>query len=307
MATAKKRAPKQKRALGTGLSALMGGTVSTKAPAKAVAKSAAPTGTTQAQTLPIEMLHANPSQPRTKFSDENLKELANSIKVSGVLQSILVRPSPSKKGEYEIIAGERRWRAAQIAALHEVPVTIRELDDTAVLQVALVENLQRADLNPVEEARGYQRLIDDYGHTANEVARVVGKSRPHVANSIRLLNLPKPVLAFLESGELAPGHVRPLIGLPDATAKAKQMVKEGLTARDAERMGRSRSGKRKSSAAAPTKKTADTVELESSLAAALGNPVTITDRGGSGEVRIVFKTYDALDKIISNIVGDSFK
>jgi ParB family chromosome partitioning protein len=213
--------------LGRGLSALLGDDSEPAAlgAANTVAGSHA---------VPIEYLHRSRFQPRRNFDAEQIEALAASIRAQGVLQPLLVRPHPDRAGEYEILAGERRWRAAQAAQLTEMPVLVRDITNRQALEIALVENVQRQDLNAIEEAQGYQRLITEFGHTQEEIARVTGKSRPHITNTLRLLNLPEEVLALVEEGELSPGHVRPLIGRADAILVAQEAVRRELSVRQVE-------------------------------------------------------------------------
>src|SRR6201996_824284 len=182
-----------------------------------------------ARETPIELIHRNPDQPRRDFAEEDIESLAASIRERGVLQPILVRPMPGKAGEFEIVAGERRWRAAQRAGLHAMPVVVRDLDDLAAFEIAIIENVQRTDLNPIEEAMGYRTLIEKFGRTQDAVAQTVGKSRSHVANAIRLLALPDSMQVDLRSGRLTAGHARALASAPDAAALAGRVIDEGLS------------------------------------------------------------------------------
>ena len=221
----------QSRGLGRGLSALMADVHdATEAP--------------EAQTpqpdlrVPVEKVHPNPDQPRRHFDDEALADLARSIAEKGIIQPLIVRESPRESGAYEIVAGERRWRAAQIAKLHEVPVLLRSFTDIEVLEVAIIENIQRADLNPVEEASGYSQLMTKFGHTQEKLADVLGKSRSHIANAVRLLNLPEDVQEHLRQGRLSAGHARALITAPDASALARQIIQKGLSVRETEKLAK---------------------------------------------------------------------
>jgi ParB family chromosome partitioning protein len=253
------------------------------------------------RTLPVAQLTPSPLQPRKHFPPETLEELASSIREKGVLQPVLVRP----KGEasYEIIAGERRWRAAQIAGVHELPVIVRELTDGQVLEVALIENIQREDLNPVEEARAFKALLDKFGHTQDKLARVVGKSRSHLANSLRLLGLPATVLGRLEAGTLSAGHARTLIGRSDAEALAARIVEAGLSVRATEDLVRE--GMPAAQGRAPPRKPekdADTRGLEKDLGDKLGLSVRINPRGAEGgEVRIAYRTLEQLEDICARL------
>ncbi len=257
-------------------------------------------GSANHRIVAIEMLEPNPSQPRRFFSEESLRELADSIKEHGVLQALLVRPKEGTQGRYQIIAGERRWRASQKAGLHELPVHIQEMSDGKVLEVALVENLQRSDLNPLEEAEGYKRLIDQYGHTQEKVAELVSKSRSHVANMVRLLTLPPGVQVLLRSGKLSGGHARALITAKDPDALARQVIAEDLSVRDTEKLaaeaaGRSAPGKSSSKKGAP--KDVDTLALENEITKALGMRVVIDVKGQGGQLHVEFKSLDQLDEI----------
>jgi len=250
---------------------------------------------------PIEMLHPNPNQPRRDFSGPELEELAASIRKRGVIQPVIVRPDPIRPGDYQIVAGERRWRAAQRAQLHNVPVVVRDLDDRTVLEVALIENIQRADLNPVEEATGYKALIDAHSYTQENLAEIVGKSRSHLANTLRLLGLPDPVLAMLREGKLTAGHARALIGAPDPAALARTAVARQLTVRQLEALAQRRPGadsRRRRKRPMP-EKDADTRLLEGDLSAAIGLRVSIDHSvsDGSGELRIRYRSLDDLDRV----------
>lgn len=257
-----------------------------------------------ARELPVEQLHPGRFQPRSHFDDDELNALVESVRAKGILQPILVRRDPVQDNLYEIIAGERRWRAAQKAQLHEVPVIIRELDDRAALEVALIENIQREDLSPIEEAEGYQRLIDHFSHTQEALATAVGKSRSHVTNLLRLLSLPEEVRGMVDRGELTAGHARALVGRKDAVALAREIAKEGMTVRDIE----SRVSK-KSSAKAPrsakAQKSADTIALERDVSDAIGLKVTINAKGdeysGRGTISIEYKNLDQLDDVLTRL------
>lgn len=254
----------------------------------------------------IEKIHPGRLQPRQVFDEEALGELAASIRAHGLLQPLLVREDSEKPGMYEIIAGERRWRAAQKAQLHEVPVNVLTLDDAKVLEVGLVENLQREDLNPVEEARGYKKLTEDYGHTQEKLAEILGKSRPHVANMMRLLGLPDKVLGFLEKGEISAGHARALLTSKDALATAKKVISQGLSVRQTEALVAKEAGrpekKKSGSSASATAKDADTIALEEELSSFLGMRVTISPTGdGAGTVQVAYKTLDQLDDVVHRL------
>ncbi|HVZ68659.1 MAG TPA: ParB/RepB/Spo0J family partition protein [Rhizomicrobium sp.] len=270
--------------LGRGLSALIGDDI---APARADAKGA--------RTLPIAFLKPNPNQPRKNFAEAELEDLANSIREKGVLQPILVRPVKGASDSYEIVAGERRWRAAQRAKLHDVPVVVRELDDGEALELAIVENVQRADLNAIEEAAAYQELIGRFAYTQERIAQEVGKSRSHVANTLRLLKLPEAVQAMLRDGRLTAGHARTLIGVPDPEARAKAIIDAELNVRQAEqRSDQARKGLEKKG----FEKDPNTLALEKRLSDVLGLQVEIHDRGKKGgEVKVRYKTLEQLDEV----------
>ncbi|MCB1481788.1 MAG: ParB/RepB/Spo0J family partition protein [Rhodobiaceae bacterium] len=253
--------------------------------------------------VPIEMIVPNPRNPRQEFDEEELQDLVNSVLEKGVVQPLLVRNSPEGNGRYELIAGERRWRAAQRAGLHEVPCLIHDVDDREALELAIIENVQRADLNALEEALGYQRLIEDYSYSQNDLARVIGKSRSHVANTLRLLKLPDDVLALLRSGKLTAGHARTLVSLPDPSAAAQRIVESGLSVRQAEEAAGKDAGRPAKKAKAPETKSTDTLALEKRLTDILGLVVTINDKGGAGEVRIRYRDLEQLDRICSLLEG----
>ncbi|MEO1533062.1 MAG: ParB/RepB/Spo0J family partition protein, partial [Pseudomonadota bacterium] len=229
----------ERKGLGRGLSALLGDVDAATggAPATATTPGASPGASADGVgTLPIELIHPNPDQPRRQFTEEELSELANSIQERGVIQPLVVRPHPEKTKEYQIVAGERRWRAAQRAGLHALPVTIRELDDQAVLEIAIVENVQRQDLNPLEEAEGYAQLVERFGYTQEALARVIGKSRSHLANTMRLNAVPEPVKQHLRDGSLSAGHARALLAAADPVALATRVVAQGLSVRQSVRL-----------------------------------------------------------------------
>ena len=252
------------------------------------------------QNIPVERIEPNPEQPRRTFSQDRLEELAASIREKGVIQPLILRRNPRDPEKYEIVAGERRWRAAQLAQLHEVPAVIRELDDTEVLEVAIIENIQRSDLNPVEEAAGYRQLMDRFGHTQEKLAEALGKSRSHIANLLRLLNLPDDVLALLRDGEISTGHARALITTDDPSALAKEVVAKGLSVRQTEALAK---GPKPSVSAKPKaekpEKDADTRALEQDLSAAVGMSVVINHDLDmeSGAVVIKYKSLEDLDEL----------
>jgi ParB family chromosome partitioning protein len=275
------------RGLGRGLSALLG--EGAEAPSAADA--------TRLRTVPTAFLKPSRFQPRRVFDNDELKGLAESIREKGVLQPIVVRPGASPES-FEIVAGERRWRAAQLAKLHEVPVIVRTLSDVQSLELAIIENVQRADLNPIEEGAAYQDLVDRFRYTQEQVAEVVGKSRSHVANTIRLLKLPESVRDLIGAGKITAGHARALIGRPNPEALAREIVARDLNVREVERKTRGPKGK----AAKPIRKDADTKALELSLSNSLGMNVHIEHKNGKGGmVQIAYKTLEQLDEIIRRL------
>ncbi len=256
-------------------------------------------------TVPIEKLQANPDQPRRRFAQEQLDELAASVKEKGIIQPLIVRSIAG--GQYEIVAGERRWRAAQMAQLHDIPVIIRELDDTEVLEVAIIENIQRADLNAVEEAAGFKQLMDRFGHTQEKLAEALGKSRSHIANLLRLLSLPMDVQTLVIEGKLSAGHARALITAEDPSELAKQVVRDGLSVRATEALVKKQQGgpdkpalKSKNLNAG---KDADTRALEKDLSAILAMKVTINHKPGSetGQVVLSYENLDQLDDLCAKL------
>jgi len=292
------------RGLGRGLSALLG-----EQPTAPLAKSSeTPKEDTEKSSgvleTPIEFLVRNSDQPRRIFAEADIDDLAASIKEKGVLQPILVRSAPGLLGKYQIIAGERRWRASQKAGLHTVPIIIHEMDDLEVLEVAIVENVQRADLNPIEEARAYRMLMDRFGRTQEALSQVVSKSRSHIANILRLLSLPEVVQDHVLQGRLSAGHARALITAENPEFLADRIIKEGLSVRQAEALLKESvspaSGGSKSHA--PKVKSADNTALEQNLAQALGVKVNLDDRGGHGELRISYGRLEQLDEICRRLL-----
>ncbi|MET0181731.1 MAG: ParB/RepB/Spo0J family partition protein [Caulobacterales bacterium] len=262
-----------------------------------------------ARNLPIDLIQRNPNQPRRHFDEAELSELADSIKAHGVLQPILVRPIA--EGRFEIVAGERRWRAAQRASLHTIPAVIRELDEAEVLEIGIIENVQRSDLNPIEEALGFQALIDRFQRTQQDIADVVGKSRPHIANMLRLLALPDELQEMVRDGRLSAGHARAILTAPNPRELAQRAIAEGLSVREIERLASAakdeRHGPRASHPSAPPiEKDADTCALEKRLSDALGLAVTIADKNGQGDVKISYRTLEQLDDIARRLSGSSF-
>ncbi|MFL5092768.1 MAG: ParB/RepB/Spo0J family partition protein [Xanthobacteraceae bacterium] len=254
--------------------------------------------------VPIEFLKPNPRNPRRMFAESELDELAASIRERGIIQPILVRTVRGAADVYEIIAGERRWRAAQRAGMHDVPVVLLEVGDREALELAIIENVQRTDLNALEEALGYQALMEEFGHGQDEVAKIVGKSRPHVGNTLRLLKLPDAVKAFLAENKISAGHARALLGQPDPEALARAIVEKGLNVRQLEALTQeraSKAGKAPKRARPRVEKDADTVVLEKRLSDALGLVVTIEHRGDGGELRIRYRSLEQLDAVIGRL------
>jgi ParB family transcriptional regulator, chromosome partitioning protein len=295
-----------RRGLGRGLSALLGEEEIATAEATPAAPGAA-TGGPGVRDIPIELLRRNPDQPRWLFSEEELDELAASIRDKGILQPILVRPG--RGGEFEIVAGERRWRAAQKAQLNTIPALVRELSDVQVLEIGVIENVQRADLSPIEEASAYKQLMDRFGRTQDAVAEAVGKSRSHVANTLRLLALPDKVREHLLEGRLSAGHARAIATAPNAEALAEQIVSQGLSVREAEALGRAAPGKPAKKGGKPGRskgKDVNTIDLENSLSDALGMDVQIADRDGVGALTIRYETLEQLDHLCRKLMGSGF-
>ncbi|WP_412564863.1 ParB/RepB/Spo0J family partition protein [Thalassobius sp. MITS945101] len=291
------------RGLGRGLSALM---ADVTPPAAAPAEGQGEAARRPDMMVPIEKVHPNPDQPRRTFTQDQLDELAASIKEKGIIQPLVVRPMPGKPGAFEIVAGERRWRAAQLAMQHTVPVVVRDFDDTEVLEVAIIENIQRADLNPVEEAAGYKALMEKFGHTQEKLSEVLGKSRSYIANLVRLLQLPDEVQEFLRDGKLSAGHARALITADDAVTLAKKVIHSGLSVRETERLAKKGVAEvfgadkpKAKPARKAVEKDADTRALEADLSAALRMKVSIEhDAGGeSGKLVISYDDFDGLDEL----------
>ena len=254
--------------------------------------------------IPIEFLKANPRNPRRTFSDAELDELSSSIKQHGVIQPIVVRPVKGATDRFEIIAGERRWRASQRAGLHDVPIVTVEVTDSAALEIAIIENVQRSDLNAMEEAQGYHALATEYKHSAEEIAKLVGKSRSHVANMMRLTRLPDQVQAYIAEGKLSAGHARALINLPDPAAAAKRIVEEGLNVRQTEALAHEEGvpeRKPQKTRGAATAKDSDTVALEKRVSDVLGLKVSVDHRDPGGTVQIKYKDLDQLDEILRRL------
>jgi len=285
---------KKQRGLGRGLSALMADVTeettrqeSGSAPRRADL------------VVPIERIEPNPDQPRRDFTPEQLEDLSNSIREKGVIQPLIVRKKADDR--YEIVAGERRWRASQMAQLHELPIIVRDYDDTEVLEIAIIENIQRADLNPVEEAMGYRQLMQKFGHTQEKVSEALGKSRSHIANLMRLLNLPDDVQVMLREGHLSAGHARALVTSVNASELARKVVKDGLSVRQTEKLAKKTGSlvEQNKKSRPKTHKDADTVSLEGDLSANLGMKVAVehVSGGENGKITITYQTLDQLDEL----------
>jgi ParB family chromosome partitioning protein len=282
----------QKRRLGRGLAALIGDDTTEEAVVH---------DTRSLRHMPIDLLHANPNNPRKHFKEDELDDLSRSIREKGLLQPLVVRRRSD--GAYEIVAGERRWRAAQRAGVHEIPVLIRELSDGEALEIALIENIQRSDLNAIEEARGYTQLMEQFSYTQTQLAESVGKSRSHIANTMRLLSLPEAVKAYIEQGTLTAGHARALVATDSAEQLAEQIIKLGLTVRDAEELSRQHgTGGQSGSARSQREKSADTRALERDLSETLGLKVDVADKGKhGGTVSIRYASLEQLDDICARL------
>jgi ParB family chromosome partitioning protein len=279
--------------LGRGLAALIGDMQSTEG-ARLVDNNGG------LRRLPVDFLIANRANPRHEFNADELEELTNSIREKGVMQPLLVRPTRDPN-QFEIIAGERRWRASQRAGLNEVPVLVRDVSDKEALELAIIENVQRVDLNPLEEAMGYAQLIEQFDYTQNDLAQVIGKSRSHVANTLRLMKLPEDVRSMVSRGELTAGHARTLITVDDPTAMAKRIVGGGLSVREAEALSQDRPDAARKKAM-PVVKDADTQALEKRLSDVLGLHVAIDHKDQGGRVEIRYRTLDQLDAVCAKLV-----
>lgn len=278
----------QKKRLGRGLAALIGDDTTEEAVLQDIRS---------LRHMPVELLHPSPNNPRKFFVDADLDDLAKSIGEKGLLQPLVVRTRAD--GEYEIVAGERRWRAAQRAGLHDIPVLIREFSDGEALEIALIENIQRSDLNPLEEARAYNLLLEQFSYTQQQLAESVGKSRSHIANTLRLLNLPDSVRRQIEAGKLTAGHARTLVATDSPAELAEQIIKLGLSVREAESLTREASPKPR---APKPEKNADTRALERSVGLALGLRIDIQDRGpAGGTVSIGYKSLEQLEEICNRL------
>jgi ParB family chromosome partitioning protein len=278
--------------LGRGLAALMG---------DVGAETATSERARSQRRVPIEYLRPNPRNPRRNFLDAELDDLAASIKERGIIQPVVVRSVHGAKDAYEIIAGERRWRAAQRAGLHEIPIVPFEVSDSEALELAIIENVQRSDLNPLEEAGGYQALASQYGHSHEDIAKVVGKSRSHVTNTLRLLKLPEPVKAYINAGKITAGAARMLIGAPDPEEMARQIVDRGLNVRQVEALAKERAKGSGKAAKKRAAKSADTLALERRVSDALGLAVTVDHRGERGVLQIRYRSLDQLDEVVRRL------
>ena len=287
-----------KSRLGRGLAALIG---EMDQPSTSVGNAPAENIVTQDQDVPIELIRANAKNPRRYFNDSELADLANSIKEHGVVQPILVRPIKNEDlggARYEIIAGERRWRACQRAGLHAIPVVIRDVDDRHALELAIIENVQRADLNSIEEAQGYQQLINEYDYSQADLGKVLSLSRSHVANTLRLLKLPEDVMALVADGQLSAGHARTLVNATGASFLANKIIREGLSVRQAEQLAQNPEDVARKSPSARAPKSADIKAVEARLEETLGFKTSLKYKdNGVGSIRISFKNLDQLDSI----------
>jgi ParB family chromosome partitioning protein len=279
------------RRLGRGLSALFG----------EEAIPGAPDASVGVRQLPVELLHPSRYQPRRNFDAENLTALVESIRAQGILQPLLVRPHPELPDHYEIVAGERRWRAAQAAQLHEVPIVLRELGEREALEIAIVENVQRQDLSPLEEAEGYRRLLEEFAHTQEDLAKAVGKSRSHIANMLRLLTLPADVRQLLEEGKITAGHARALLGVADAAELAKEIVRHGMSVRQVERAAKARALRPQHAASLYGARGADTAALERELTQLLGLKVQVVFSGEGGMLTVHYRTLDQLEDVLRRL------
>ena len=284
-----------KRRLGRGLAALIG-------------EMDKPEAATQQRVgadrrVPIEFVRPNPRNPRRSFADADLADLAQSIREHGIVQPVVVRPG-SGEGQFEIIAGERRWRAAQRAGLTEIPVLVRDVDDRVALEIAIIENVQRSDLNPVDEALGYQQLIDEHNYSQADLGQVIGKSRSHVANTLRLLKLPDVIRDMIVDGSLSAGHARTLVNSDRPAELARQIVEGGLSVRQAEALAQQPKQGQPKTAGAEREKDADTLALEKLLSDATGLGVSVVHKDRGGEVRIAYRTLEQLDDLCRRLKGD---
>lgn len=287
----------ERRGLGRGLSALMADVGEEAVPQSSARRSEA--------RIAIDRIHPNPNQPRRTFVNESLDELAASIARKGIIQPLILRQHPTKTDAFEIVAGERRWRAAQIAKLHDVPAIVREFDDTEVLEVAIIENIQRSDLNAVDEAAGYRQLMDRFGHTQEQMAEALGKSRSHIANTLRLLSLPEGVQTYLAQGLLTAGHARALITAPNPEGLARQIVEKGLSVRETEALAKGPRQTKKRGPQTSPDKDADTRALEQDLSANLKMKVTVDHipERENGKITISYDSLEQLDDLCRMLTG----
>ena len=307
---AAKPATGKPRGLGRGLSSLLGdagvaagvSTAPTASNSPGLSEAAAPSGLME---LPIEWINSGPWQPRRRFDTETLAELADSIRSKGLVQPVLVRPRAGTANRYELIAGERRWRAAQMAQLHNIPAIIRELSDEEAYELALIENIQRADLSAIEEAEGYRQLIDSFAYTQEQLSEIIGKSRSHIANLLRLLGLPAEVRDMIVDGRLTMGQARPLIGHDDCVALARQIADKGLSARQAEKLV-TKPPRGKAVSSPKPAKPADLAAVEAALRGKLGLGVDIdwNEKAGSGSMIIRFTTLEQMDEVMAKLMSD---
>src|SRR6266481_3412351 len=279
--------------LGRGLAALMGDVD--------VEPTSAPERARNQRRVPIEFLKPNPRNPRRNYPEAELDELAASIKEHGIIQPVIVRSLDGAKDAYEIIAGERRWRAAQRAALHEIPIVSLEVSDSEALELAIIENVQRTDLNPLEEAAGYQALASEYQRSHDDIAKVVGKSRSHVSNTLRLLKLPEPVKAFIHAGKITAGAARMLIGAPDPEEMAREIVDRGLNVRQVEALAKDRAPGSGKAVKKRAVKNADTIALERRVSNTLGLTVTVDHRTKGGVLHIHYRSLDQLEEVLRRL------
>lgn len=289
----------ERRTLGRGLSSLLGEV------GGIAGEEGGETRSTTPSEIPIDLIHPNPQQPRQYFPQVELEELAISIRERGVIQPVVLRPHPEIDHAYQIVAGERRWRAAQMAQRHALPAVVRDLDDRSVLEIAIVENVQRQDLDPLEEAAGYRQLIDRFGYTQEALAKIVGKSRSHLANTLRLIGLPESVQAHLREGRLSAGHGRALLGASDPETLAARIMHDGLTVRQAEMLAKTQGGKAskpRSNVSVASEQDAHARMLEGDLSAAIGMHVRLVSLGeGAGEVRIRYRNHDDFERLCEKL------
>lgn len=285
--------------LGRGLSALFGDTDASYRPgaaANAVEKTATP------ETIPLAWIRPGAFQPRRRFQESAIDELAESIRHRGVIQPLLVRPLPGEQNAYEIIAGERRWRAAARAGIHDIPVLVRTMSDKEAMEVGLIENVQRQDLSPLEEAEGYKRLLEEFSHTQEGLARIVGKSRPHITNLLRLLTLPDPVKNMIDDGQLTMGHARALVTVDDPFALAQEIVKKGMNVRQAEALAQKASnGKFAKKKTVSKAISADILAIEQDLERLVGLKVKLAPNGTAGSLTFFYRSLDQLDGLIDRL------